>query len=102
MKTRSILLTSLVAIPLTFLEVSSAGNATDSLKDTVIDKTIKAFEDSFNSLFTNTELTIEGRTAADPNFTLFTINPISENKDNGGGGSGPFSGYFEVKDATPQ
>ena len=83
MKIRSILLTSLVAIPLTFLEVSAAGNATDSLKDTVIDKTINAFEDSFNSMFTNTELTIEGRTAADPNFTLFTINPISENMDNG-------------------
>ena len=83
MKIKSILLTSLVAIPLTILEVSAAGNATDRLKDTVIDKTIQAFENGFNSLFTNTELTIEGRTAADPNFTLLTINPISENNDKG-------------------
>ena len=83
MKIKSILLTSLAAIPLTFLEVSAAGNATVRLKDTVIDKTIQAFEDGFNSLFTNTELTIEGRTASDPNFTLLTINPISENRDKG-------------------
>ena len=69
MKFKSILLVSIVAMPLTFLEVSAAGN-TDRLKDTVIDKTIQKFEDGFNSLFTNTELTIEGRTAADPNFTL--------------------------------
>ena len=34
----------MVAIPLTFLEVSAAGN-TDRLKDTVIDKTIEKFED---------------------------------------------------------
>jgi len=34
-------------------------------------------------LFTNTELTIEGRTGADPNFTLLTINPISENSAEG-------------------
>ena len=78
MKINNILLASLVAMPLTILEVCAAGNASDKLKDTVIDKTIQAFEDGFNSLFTNTELTIEGRTAADPNFTLLTINPISE------------------------
>ena len=78
MKFNNILLVSIVVMPLTFLEVSAAGN-TDRLKDTIIDKTIQKFEDSFNSLFTNTELTIEGRTAADPNFTLLTINPVSEN-----------------------
>ena len=83
MKISNLLLASLVAMPLTFLEVSAAGNASDKLKQTVIDKTIQAFEDSFNSLFENTELTIEGRTAADPNFTLLTINPISENLDKG-------------------
>ena len=33
--------------------------------------------------FTNTELTIEGRTAADPNFTLLTINPVSKNEAEG-------------------
>ena len=65
-------------MPLTFLEVSAAGN-TDRLKDTIIDKSIQKFEDGFNSFFTNTELTIEGRTAADPNFTLLTINPVSKN-----------------------
>ncbi len=80
---KNIFLASLVAIPLTLLEVSAASNASNKLKDTVIDKTIQAFEDSFNSLFKNTELTIEGRTAADPNFTLLTINPISENLDKG-------------------
>ena len=69
-------------MPLTFLEVSAAGN-TDKLKDTIIDKTIQKFEDSFNTLFTNTELTIEGRTAADPNFTLLTINPVSKNDAEG-------------------
>ena len=34
-------------------------------------------------MFTNTELTIEGRTAADPNFTLLTINPVSKNESEG-------------------
>ena len=83
MKINIILLASLVAMPLTFLDVSAESNASDKLKNTVVDKTIQAFEDGFNSLFTNTELTIEGRTAADPNFTLLTINPISENQDKG-------------------
>ena len=82
MKFNDILLVSIVTIPLTFLEVSASGN-TDRLKDTIIDKTIQKFEEGFNSLFTNTELTIEGRTAADPNFTLLTINPISENDAEG-------------------
>ena len=82
MKLKNILLVSLVAMPLTFLEVSAAGN-TDKLKDTIIDKTIQKFEDGFNTLFTNTELTIEGRTAADPNFTLLTINPVSKNEAEG-------------------
>ena len=59
MNPKNIFLVSLMAMPLTFLEVSAAGN-TDKLKDTIIDKTIKKFEDSFNTLFTNTELTIEG------------------------------------------
>ena len=76
-----ILLASLVALPLTALEVTAADNSTDKLKETVIGKTIQAFEDGFNSLFSNTELTIEGRTASDPNFTLLTINPISESDD---------------------
>ena len=83
MKIKNILIATVLAMPLTFLEVSAAGNASDKLKDTVIDKTIQAFEDGFNSLFENTELTIEGRSAADPNFTLLTINPISENLDKG-------------------
>ena len=82
MKLKNIFLISLIAMPLTFLEVSAAGN-TDRLKDEIIDKTIQKFEDGFNSFFTNTELTIEGRTAADPNFTLLTINPISENDAEG-------------------
>tara|TARA_B110000037_G_scaffold102373_1_gene119379 strand:+ start:45 stop:950 length:906 start_codon:yes stop_codon:yes gene_type:complete len=82
MNIKTIFLASTLALPLTFLEVSAAGNS-DKLKDTLIDKTIQKFEDGFNSLFTNTELTIEGRTGADPNFTLLTINPISENKDEG-------------------
>ena len=73
MKINNILIASLVAMPLTFLEVSAAGNSPDKLKDTVIDKTIQAFEDGFNSLFTNTELTIKGRTGADPNFTLIDL-----------------------------
>ena len=82
MKLKNIFLVSLIAMPLTFLEVSAAGN-TDKLKDTIIDKTIQKFEDGFNTLFTNTELTIEGRTAADPNFTLLTINPVSKNEAEG-------------------
>ncbi len=82
MNLKNTFLVSLIAMPLTFLEVSAAGN-TDKLKDTIIDKTIQKFEDSFNTLFTNTELTIEGRTAADPNFTLLTINPLSKNEAEG-------------------
>ena len=82
MQYKSIFLATLIVMPLTFLEVSAAGNS-DKLKDTIIDKTIQKFEDGFNSLFTNTELTIEGRTGADPNFTLLTINPISENSTEG-------------------
>ena len=76
---KNILLASIIAIPFTILEVSATGN-TDKLKNKIIDKTIQKFEDGFNSMFTNTELTIEGRTAADPNFTLLTINPFSEDK----------------------
>ena len=79
MKLKNILLASIIAMPLTFLEVSAAGN-TDKLKDTIIDNTIQKFENGFNSLFTNTELTIEGRTSADPNFTLLTINPLFDNE----------------------
>ena len=79
MRCKNILLASIIARPFTILEVSAAGN-TDKLKNTIIDKTIQKFEDGFNSMFTNTELTIEGRTAADPNFTLLTINPVSEDK----------------------
>ena len=53
MKLKNIFLVSLIAMPLTFLEVSASGN-TDRLKDTIIDKTIQKFEEGFNSLFTNT------------------------------------------------
>ena len=66
---------------MTILDVSAAGNSTDELKSTVMDKTLQVFEDGFNSLFSNTELTIEGRTKSDPNFTLLTIQPISESED---------------------
>ena len=55
MKFKNIVLVSMVAIPLTFLEVSAAGN-TDKLKDTIIDKTIQKFEDGFNTLFTTAKL----------------------------------------------
>ena len=48
MKLKNIFFISLIAMPLTFLEVSAAGN-TDRLKDTIIDKSIQKFEDSFNS-----------------------------------------------------
>ena len=82
MNYKNIFLASLVAVPLTVLEVSAAGNS-DKLKDTIIDKTVQKFEDGFNSLFTNTELTIEGRTGSDPNFTLLTVNPITEDEAEG-------------------
>jgi hypothetical protein len=81
MRYKKILLASVLSLPLTFLDVTAADNSTDKLKETVVGKTIQAFEDGFNSLFTNTELTIEGRTASDPNFTLLTINPLSESDD---------------------
>ena len=82
MNYKNIFLVTLMAVPLTVLEVSAAGNS-DKLKDTIIDKTIQKFEDGFNSLFTNTELTIEGRTGSDPNFTLLTVNPITEDEAEG-------------------
>ena len=82
MNYKNIFLATLVAVPLTVLEVSAAGNS-DKLKDTIIDKTIQKFEDGFNSLFTNTELAIEGRTGSDPNFTLLTVNPITEDEAEG-------------------
>ena len=82
MNYKNIFLATLVAAPLTVLEVSAAGNS-DKLKDTIIDKTIQKFEDGFNSLFTNTELAIEGRTGSDPNFTLLTVNPITEDEAEG-------------------
>ena len=81
MKKTRLLLASLIIIPMTILDVSAAGNSTDELKSTVMDKTLQVFEDGFNSLFSNTELTIEGRTKSDPNFTLLTIQPISESED---------------------
>ena len=63
------------------LDVTAADNGTQKIKDTVVNKTIQLFEDGFNSFFSNTELTIEGRTASDPNFTLLTINSILESDD---------------------
>ena len=81
MKKTNLFFASLIIIPMTILDVSAAGNSTDELKSTVIDKTLQVFEDGFNSLFSNTELTIEGRTKSDPNFTLLTIQPISESED---------------------
>jgi len=81
MKYKKILIASLIALPFTVLDVTAADNSTQKIKDTVVDKTIKLFENGFNSMFSNTELTIEGRTAADPNFTLLTVNPISESDD---------------------
>ena len=81
MKKTRLLLASLIIIPMTILDVSAAGNSTDELKSTVMDKTLQVFEDGFNSLFSNTELTIEGRTKSDPNFSLLTIQPISESED---------------------
>jgi len=81
MKKTNLFFVSLIIIPMTILDVSAAGNSTDELKSTVIDKTLQVFEDGFNSLFSNTELTIEGRTKSDPNFTLLTIQPISESED---------------------
>lgn len=81
MKKTNLFSAFLVIIPMTILDVSAAGNSTEELKSTVIDKTLQVFEDGFNSLFSNTELTIEGRTKSDPNFTLLTIQPISESED---------------------
>ena len=81
MKKTNLFFASLIIIPMTILDVSAAGNSTDELKSTVMDKTLQVFEDGFNSLFSNTELTIEGRTKSDPNFTLLTIQPISESED---------------------
>ena len=81
MKKTRLLLASLIIIPMTILDVSAAGNSTEELKSTVIDKTLEVFEDGFNSLFSNTELTIEGRTKSHPNFSLLTIQPISESED---------------------
>ena len=83
MKLKKLIIVSALVLPLTFLEVNAAGSSSDQLKDTIINKTIHKIEEGFNSLFTNTELTIEGRTAADPNFTLLTINPILENNEDG-------------------
>ena len=42
MRIKNTLIASVLALPLTFLEVSAAGNASDKLKDTIIDKTIQA------------------------------------------------------------
>ena len=78
---KKILIYSLFFFPITFLDVTAADNGTNKLKATMVDKTIQLFENGFNSLFSNTELTIEGRTASDPNFTLLTIKPISESDD---------------------
>ena len=81
MRYNSILIASLLSLPLTVLDVTAADNSKQKIEDTVIDKTISLFENGFNSLFSNTELKIEGRTASDPNFTLLTINPIFESDD---------------------
>ena len=75
------LLSCLFVVPISVLEVTAADNGTKKIKDTVVDKSIQLFENGFNSLFSNTELKIEGRTASDPNFSLLTINPISESDD---------------------
>ena len=41
MKLKKLITVSVVALPLTFLEVNAAGSSSDQLKDTIIDKTIK-------------------------------------------------------------
>ena len=74
-------LTFLFVFPINVLEIALADDGTKKLKATIVDKSIQLFEDRFNSFFSNTELTIEGRTSSDPNFTLLTINPISESDD---------------------
>ena len=51
MKKTRLLLASLIIIPMTILDVSAAGNSTEELKSTVIDKTLEVFEDGFNSLY---------------------------------------------------
>ena len=47
MRYKKILLASVLSLPLTFLEVTAADNSTDKLKETVVGKTIQAFEDGF-------------------------------------------------------
>ena len=81
MRLKTILISCLFVVPLSVLEVTAADNGTKKIKDTVVDKSIQLFENGFNSLFSNTELKIEGRTSSDPNFSLLTINPISESDD---------------------
>ena len=44
MKLKKIIIASALALPLTFLEVNAAGNSSDQLKDTIIDKTIHKIE----------------------------------------------------------
>ena len=74
MKINNILLVYLVATPLTFFELSAADN-------------------SPKFIFNVTGYSVQ----------FFTNNAGAPgNNPNGGGGSGPFSGYFEVQDATPQ
>jgi len=90
MRLKTFLLGSLLVFPLNVLAVAASDkvvtsdNGENKLKATVVDKSIQLFEDGFNSLFSNTELTIEGRPNSDPNFTLLTINPISESDDRKG------------------
>ena len=84
MRFKNILIASLVALPFTVLDVTAADNSTDKLKSVIVDKSLKKFENSFNSKFQNTEISIEGKESSSANFSLFTVEPIHESEDKKG------------------
>jgi len=84
MKFKNVIVASLVALPFTVLDVTAADNTTDKLKSVIVDKSVQKFENSFNSKFQNTELSIEAKESSDANFSLFTVQPIHESEDKKG------------------
>ena len=59
----------------------TAEDSTKKLKSTVISKSIDYVESKLNGFLKNTEIQITGAESSDPDFSIFTVQPLSQNFD---------------------
>ena len=63
------------------IKVSASDDSTKKLEKTIVGKTFSYIEDKFNNFFENTEIEITGNDAADPDFSIFTVQPLNMSSD---------------------